>query len=97
MICHADVEKLRRMRAPEPAVLSLYLPVPLPESQRHEYDLAAIKAWLAVFLQRYPSGEGWVVGCPVRVPGASYGMSWIASSRRERASVMCCAATPSDR
>jgi len=29
MISHADVEKLRGMRAPEPAVLSLYLPVPL--------------------------------------------------------------------
>ncbi len=29
MISHADVEKLRSMRAPEPAVLSLYLPVPL--------------------------------------------------------------------
>jgi len=29
MISHADVEKLRSMRAPGPAVLSLYLPVPL--------------------------------------------------------------------
>ena len=29
MISHADVEKLRGMRAPEPAVLSLYLPVPM--------------------------------------------------------------------
>jgi hypothetical protein len=29
MISPADVEKLRTMRAPEPAVLSLYLPVPL--------------------------------------------------------------------
>jgi len=29
MISHADVEKLRGRRAPEPAVLSLYLPVPL--------------------------------------------------------------------
>jgi hypothetical protein len=29
MISHADVEKLRGMRAPGPAVLSLYLPVPL--------------------------------------------------------------------
>jgi Bacterial archaeo-eukaryotic release factor family 10 len=29
MISHADVEKLRSIRAPEPAVLSLYLPVPL--------------------------------------------------------------------
>jgi hypothetical protein len=27
MISHADVEKLRSIRAPEPAVLSLYLPV----------------------------------------------------------------------
>jgi hypothetical protein len=29
MISHADVEKLRSMRAPGPTVLSLYLPVPL--------------------------------------------------------------------
>jgi len=29
MISYADVEKLRSMRAPEPVVLSLYLPVPL--------------------------------------------------------------------
>jgi peptide chain release factor subunit 1 len=29
MITHAEVEKLRSMRAAEPAVLSLYLPVPL--------------------------------------------------------------------
>lgn len=29
MISYADVEKLRSLRAPEPAVLSLYLPVPL--------------------------------------------------------------------
>ncbi|HYB15928.1 MAG TPA: hypothetical protein VEF71_10720 [Streptosporangiaceae bacterium] len=29
MISYADVEKLRGMRAPEPVVLSLYLPVPL--------------------------------------------------------------------
>ena len=29
MISHAEVEKLRGMRAPGPAVLSLYLPVPL--------------------------------------------------------------------
>jgi hypothetical protein len=29
MTSHADVEKLRGMRAPGPAVLSLYLPVPL--------------------------------------------------------------------
>jgi Bacterial archaeo-eukaryotic release factor family 10 len=29
MISHAEVEELRGMRAPEPAVLSLYLPVPL--------------------------------------------------------------------
>ena len=29
MISRADVEKLRSMRAPEPAVLSLYLQVPL--------------------------------------------------------------------
>lgn len=29
MMSHADVEKLRSMRAPRPAVLSLYLPVPL--------------------------------------------------------------------
>jgi len=29
MITHADVEKLRGMRAPGPAVLSLYLPVSL--------------------------------------------------------------------
>ncbi len=27
MINHADLEKLRSMRAPEPAVLALYLPV----------------------------------------------------------------------
>jgi hypothetical protein len=29
MISYADVEKLRGMRAPEPVVLPLYLPVPL--------------------------------------------------------------------
>jgi hypothetical protein len=29
MISRADVEKLRSVRAPEPAVLSLYMPVPL--------------------------------------------------------------------
>ena len=28
-------------------------PEPMPESQRHEYDLAAIKAWLALFLRRF--------------------------------------------
>jgi NAD+ synthase (glutamine-hydrolysing) len=28
-------------------------PEPIPEGQRHEYDLPAIKAWLAVFLQRF--------------------------------------------
>jgi len=28
-------------------------PEPMTDNQRHEYDLAAIKAWLAVFLQRF--------------------------------------------
>jgi len=44
-----------------------------------------------------PSGGIWVGGCPVRAPDTPYWISWIVPSRRERASVMCCAATPSDR
>jgi hypothetical protein len=34
MISYADVEKLRGMRAPEPVVLPLYLPVPLHPRDR---------------------------------------------------------------
>ena len=41
MISPADVEKLRTMRAPEPAVLSLYLPVPLDPAQLRELPARA--------------------------------------------------------
>jgi len=41
MISPADVEKLRTIRAPEPAILSLYLPVPLDPAQLRELPARA--------------------------------------------------------
>jgi Bacterial archaeo-eukaryotic release factor family 10 len=41
MISRADVEKLRTIRAPEPAILSLYLPVPLDPAQLRELPARA--------------------------------------------------------
>jgi len=41
MIGPADVEKLRAICAPEPAVLSLYLPVPLDPAERRELPARA--------------------------------------------------------
>ena len=41
MIGPADVEKLRTIRAPEPAVLSLYLPVPLDPAELRELPARA--------------------------------------------------------
>ena len=41
MISPADVEKLRTIRAPEPVILSLYLPVPLDPAQLRELSARA--------------------------------------------------------
>jgi hypothetical protein len=41
MISPADVDKLRTIRAPEPAILSLYLPVPLDPAQLRELPARA--------------------------------------------------------
>jgi Bacterial archaeo-eukaryotic release factor family 10 len=41
MISPAEVEKLRTIRAPEPAILSLYLPVPLDPAQLRELPARA--------------------------------------------------------
>ncbi len=58
MISHADVEKLRSIRAPGPAVLSLYLPVPLDPAGVRDLAARAVPDLLEEMVQRTLDDNG---------------------------------------